>query len=137
MASLGREINLNPPLTLGQLPDTSEELMKLDQVFIKSPDTRHDTTDTRHDTPDKTHQSLIIRHQTPATEEAGSCVVIKTSETSHKELIVIKLGQVFIKSELKVGVIYVKEGQYTEEEILDNNDHRSKNKFKKFKKIKK
>lgn len=31
--------------------------------------------------------------------------------------------QVFIKSELKVGVIYVKEGQYTEEEILDNNEH--------------
>ena len=29
--------------------------------------------------------------------------------------------QVFIKSELKVGVVYVKEGQYTEEEILDNN----------------
>lgn len=28
----------------------------------------------------------------------------------------------FIKSELKVGVVYVKEGQYTEEEILDNND---------------
>ena len=36
VASLGREINLNPPLTLGQLPDTAEELMKLDQVFIKS-----------------------------------------------------------------------------------------------------
>ena len=89
MASLGREINLNPPLTLGQLPDTSEELMKLDQVFIKSPDTRHQTPDTRH--------------QTPGANEAG---------------------QVFIKSELKVGVIYVKEGQYTEEEILDNNDHR-------------
>ena len=31
--------------------------------------------------------------------------------------------QVFIKSELKVGIIYVKEGQYTEEEILDNNEH--------------
>jgi hypothetical protein len=31
--------------------------------------------------------------------------------------------QVFIKSELKVGVIYVKDGQYTEEEILDNNEH--------------
>ena len=29
----------------------------------------------------------------------------------------------FIKSELKVGVIYVKEGQYSEEEILDNNEH--------------
>jgi hypothetical protein len=29
--------------------------------------------------------------------------------------------QVFIKSELKVGVIYVKEGQYAEEEILSNN----------------
>ena len=28
VASLGREINLNPPLTLGQLPDTSEELLK-------------------------------------------------------------------------------------------------------------
>lgn len=28
----------------------------------------------------------------------------------------------FIKSELKVGVVYVKEGQYTEEEILDNNE---------------
>ena len=33
------------------------------------------------------------------------------------------LLQVFIKSELKVGIIYVKEGQYTEEEILDNNEH--------------
>lgn len=33
------------------------------------------------------------------------------------------LSQVFIKSELKVGVIYVKEGQYTEEEILDNNEN--------------
>lgn len=32
-------------------------------------------------------------------------------------------SQVFIKSELKVGVIYVKEGQYSEEEILDNNDN--------------
>ena len=31
--------------------------------------------------------------------------------------------QVFIKSELKVGVLYVKEGQYTEEEILDNNEN--------------
>ncbi|EEB14429.1 rap GTPase-activating protein, putative [Pediculus humanus corporis] len=30
---------------------------------------------------------------------------------------------VFIKSELKVGVLYVKEGQYTEEVILDNNDN--------------
>ncbi|KAK0158596.1 hypothetical protein PV328_009575 [Microctonus aethiopoides] len=58
--SLGKEVNINPPLTLGQLPDTPEELLKLDQVFIKS--------------------------------------------------------------ELKVGVIYVQEGQYTEEEILDNND---------------
>ena len=35
VASLGREINLNPPLTLGQLPDTSEELLKLDQVLIR------------------------------------------------------------------------------------------------------
>jgi hypothetical protein len=31
--------------------------------------------------------------------------------------------QVFIKSELKVGVIYVKEDQYTEEEILDNSEN--------------
>ena len=31
--------------------------------------------------------------------------------------------QVFIKSELKVGVVYVKEGQYTEEEILENNEN--------------
>ncbi|CAG9823059.1 unnamed protein product [Phaedon cochleariae] len=59
--SLGKEVNINPPLILGQLPDTPEELLKLDQVFIKS--------------------------------------------------------------ELKVGVIYVKEGQCTEEEILDNNDN--------------
>ncbi|KAF7996771.1 hypothetical protein HCN44_002417 [Aphidius gifuensis] len=58
--SLGKEVNINPPLCLGQLPDTPEELLKLDQVFIKS--------------------------------------------------------------ELKVGVIYVQEGQYSEEEILDNND---------------
>ena len=95
MASLGREINLNPPLTLGQLPDTSEELMKLDQVVI-----RHQIPNTRHQTPD-------ARHLKPYT--SGE---------------LIKLAQVFIKSELKVGVIYVKEGQYTEEEILDNNDHR-------------
>ncbi|XP_036339161.1 uncharacterized protein LOC118748671 [Rhagoletis pomonella] len=59
--SLGKEVNLNPPLTLGQLPDTPEELLKLDQVFIKS--------------------------------------------------------------ELKVGVIYVKEDQYSEEQILDNNEN--------------
>lgn len=31
--------------------------------------------------------------------------------------------QVFIKSELKVGVIYVKENQFTEEHILDNNEN--------------
>lgn len=31
--------------------------------------------------------------------------------------------QVFIKSELKVGVLYVKEGQFTEEVILDNNEN--------------
>ncbi|KAL7032949.1 hypothetical protein ACKWTF_007435 [Chironomus riparius] len=61
VSSLGKEVNLNPPLTLGQLPDTPEELLKLDQVFIKS--------------------------------------------------------------ELKVGVIYVKEGQFTEEQILDNNEN--------------
>lgn len=59
--SLGKEVNLNPPLTLGQLQDTPEELLKLDQVFIKS--------------------------------------------------------------ELKVGVIYIKENQYTEEEILENNEN--------------
>lgn len=33
------------------------------------------------------------------------------------------LLQVFIKSELKVGVIFVKEEQYTEEQILDNNEN--------------
>ncbi|XP_035728956.1 uncharacterized protein LOC118444629 isoform X3 [Vespa mandarinia] len=59
--SLGKEVNINPPLTLGQLPDTPEELLKLDQAFIKS--------------------------------------------------------------EVKVGVIYVREEQCTEEEILDNNEN--------------
>lgn len=38
-------------------------------------------------------------------------------------LLVNPFLQVFIKSELKVGVIYVKENQYTEEEILDNNEN--------------
>lgn len=33
--SLGKEVNLNPPLTLGQLPDTPEELLKLDQVSVR------------------------------------------------------------------------------------------------------
>lgn len=33
--SLGKEVNLNPPLTLGQLPDTPEELLKLDQVSLQ------------------------------------------------------------------------------------------------------
>lgn len=32
-------------------------------------------------------------------------------------------SKVFIKSELKVGIIYVKENQFTEEQILDNNDN--------------
>ena len=32
--SLGKEVNINPPLTLGQLPDTPEELLKLDQVGL-------------------------------------------------------------------------------------------------------
>ncbi|XP_050477240.1 uncharacterized protein LOC126867115 isoform X4 [Bombus huntii] len=59
--SLGKEVNVNPPLTLGQLPDTQDELLKLDQVFIKS--------------------------------------------------------------ELKVGVLYVQEDQRTEEEILDNHQN--------------
>lgn len=31
--SLGKEVNINPPLILGQLPDTPEELLKLDQVI--------------------------------------------------------------------------------------------------------
>ena len=37
---------------------------------------------------------------------------------------ILVLSQVFVKSELKVGVIYVKENQYTEEEIFDNCEHR-------------
>lgn len=32
--SFSHEINLNPPLTLGQLPDIPEELLKLDQVSL-------------------------------------------------------------------------------------------------------
>lgn len=32
--SLGKEVNINPPLMLGQLPDTPEELLKLDQVRV-------------------------------------------------------------------------------------------------------
>lgn len=36
---------------------------------------------------------------------------------------VSQMLQVFIKSELKVGVIYVKENQYTEEAILDTNEN--------------
>lgn len=57
--SLGDEAGLKPSLNLGQLPSTPDELIKLDQVFIKS--------------------------------------------------------------ELKVGVVYIKEGQTTEETILANN----------------
>jgi hypothetical protein len=37
--SLGKEVNINPPLTLGQLPDTPEELLKLDQVSERSYET--------------------------------------------------------------------------------------------------
>ena len=33
------------------------------------------------------------------------------------------LIQVFIKSELKVGVIFIGENQYTEEQILGNTEH--------------
>ncbi|CAN7982554.1 unnamed protein product [Ixodes hexagonus] len=58
---LGDEAGLKPSLTLGQLPSTPDELLKLDQVFVKS--------------------------------------------------------------ELKVGLVYVKEGQSTEEQILNNRTH--------------
>lgn len=58
--SLGNEAGLKPNLVLGQLPSTPDELLKLDQVFIKY--------------------------------------------------------------ELKVGVVYIKEGQTTEEAILANKD---------------
>ncbi|CAM1314793.1 Uncharacterised protein g6651 [Pycnogonum litorale] len=59
--SLGYDIKLKPTLKLGQLPSTPDELLKLDQVFIKS--------------------------------------------------------------ELKVGVVFVKENQLTEDQILDNTSH--------------
>ncbi|GFV79988.1 signal-induced proliferation-associated 1-like protein 2 [Trichonephila clavipes] len=59
--ALGDEAGLKPPLVLGQLSSTPDELLKLDQVFIKT--------------------------------------------------------------ELKVGVILVREGQSTEEQILDNQTH--------------
>lgn len=58
--AFSNEAGLKPSLTLGQLPTTSDELLKLDQVFVKS--------------------------------------------------------------ELKVGVLYVKHGQTTEEQILANKD---------------
>ena len=34
--ALGNEAGLKPPLALGQLPSTPDELLKLDQVFVKS-----------------------------------------------------------------------------------------------------
>lgn len=80
--SLGKEVNLNPPLTLGQLPDTPEELLKLDQVWYR---------------------------------------VLPYIVTMYNNY--VRYLQVFIKSELKVGVIFVKEEQYTEEQILDNNEN--------------
>ena len=58
--AFSNEASLKPALTLGQLPSTSDELLKLDQVFVKS--------------------------------------------------------------ELKVGVLYVKNGQTSEEQILGNKD---------------
>ena len=48
--------------------------------------------------------------------------MVKPPKYYYKWLILYLLLQVFIKSELKVGVIYVKENQYTEEEILANNE---------------
>lgn len=86
--SLGKEINLNPPLTLGQLPDTPEELLKLDQV-----------------------STIII------IDFRFFFFFFKCFFTDFFRL------QVFIKSELKVGIIYVKENQFSEEQILDNNDN--------------
>ena len=43
-------------------------------------------------------------------------------ESNQETLTFLISSKVFIKSELKVGVIYVKENQYTEEDILDNNE---------------
>ena len=49
--------------------------------------------------------------------------VFVKSELKVGVIVTVFPRQVFIKSELKVGVVYVKEGQYTEEEILENNDN--------------
>ncbi|XP_071043931.1 uncharacterized protein [Parasteatoda tepidariorum] len=56
-------------------------------------------------------------------EEAGlkpSLILGQLSSTPDE---LLKLDQVFIKTELKVGIILVKEGQSTEEQILDNHEN--------------
>jgi hypothetical protein len=115
--SLGKEINLNPPLTLGQLPDTPEELLKLDQV--KTNNKFH-----RRYCKEKTFKYLPLfpNHKILFLLFTNECYLIRKLLKYLYDFCFTP--QVFIKSELKVGVIYVKEGQYTEEEILDNNDNR-------------
>lgn len=60
---------------------------------------------------DKSHSAVASSPQSP---HFNYCILFFVQSA---------IEQVFIKSELKVGVIYVKEDQFTEEQILDNNEN--------------
>ncbi|KAJ2951638.1 hypothetical protein O0L34_g13796 [Tuta absoluta] len=137
--SLGKEVNINPPLMLGQLPDTPEELLKLDQVrktrqqvvcsqrkevninpsFLldQVPDTSEELLKLDQE---RKFRQKVVRSQRKEVNFYPSFLLGQLPDTPEE---LLKLDQVFIKSELKVGVIYVKENQYSEEDILDNNEN--------------
>ncbi|XP_054722058.1 uncharacterized protein LOC129231720 [Uloborus diversus] len=56
-------------------------------------------------------------------DEAGLKPGLVLGQLSSTPDELLKLDQVFIKTELKVGIILVREGQCTEEQILDNRTH--------------
>lgn len=92
--SLGKEVNLNPPLTLGQLPDTPEELLKLDQVFIKS--------------------ELKV----------GVIYVKEVSEIQFfSAFSIVRFSLDTIQFTPAANCSYYSQGQFSEENILDNNEN--------------
>ncbi|KAG0416851.1 hypothetical protein HPB47_006078 [Ixodes persulcatus] len=122
---LGDEAGLKPSLTLGQLPSTPDELLKLDQKTKKT-FTEDDLKRIYLCSAPQNDCFLCLCEKCPKMQS----ISLQSLHLDEDEEICFALWdafelvkKVFVKSELKVGLVYVKEGQSTEEQILNNRTH--------------